>query len=87
LHTTLTAFRKQRASGLLDSTQAAPKRIRATSQQRDQNAEQTRRVMQLERENRKLARQLEQAQAIIEVQKKVSRLLELSLDAPPEKSS
>lgn len=65
LHCTLTAFRKQRAAGYLDPVV-----------KRSDHTDQTRRVMDLERENRKLKRKLEQAQAIIDVQKKVSRLLE-----------
>ncbi|GAC1405651.1 MAG: hypothetical protein NVSMB52_19440 [Chloroflexota bacterium] len=81
MHATLTAFRKQRAAGQLVSPEPSAKRIRKPSaEQRGEIAEHARRVMQLERENRKLARQLEQAQVVIEVQKKVSRLLELSLD-------
>lgn len=39
--------------------------------------------MELERENRKLRRQLEQAEVIIDIQKKVARLLEIPLDEPP----
>lgn len=69
LHCTLTAFRKQRAAGYLDPVA-----------QRSDHTDKTRRVMDLERENRRLKRKLEQAEAIIEVQKKVSRLLE-SLEA------
>lgn len=65
MHCTLTSFRRQRAAGYLDPV--AP---------RSDHSDQTRRVMDLERENRKLKRQLEQAQALIDVQKKVSRLLE-----------
>ncbi len=75
LHTTLTAFRKQRAAGYLDAPATSSKK-------QTESADQTRRVMQLERENRKLKRQLEQAEVIIDVQKKVSRLLEISLDDP-----
>jgi transposase-like protein len=76
LHATLTAFRKQRAAGYLDPVV-----------KRSDPTDQTRRVLQLERENRKLKRQLEQAEAIIDVQKKVSRLLELSFDCRDEKES
>ena len=75
-HATLTAFRKQRAAGYLD---AVVKRSDAPDQ--------SKRVMQLERENRKLKRRLEQAGAIIEVQKKVSRLLEISFESHDEKES
>ncbi len=65
MHCTLTSFRRQRAAGYLDPVA-----------QRTDHTDQTRRVMELERENRKLKRQLEQAEALIDVQKKVSRLLE-----------
>jgi hypothetical protein len=75
MHCTLTAFRKQRAGGYLDPVV-----------KRSDHTDQTRRVMQLERENRKLKRQLDQAEAIIDVQKKVSRLLE-SFDSRDQKES
>lgn len=75
LHCTLTAFRKQRASGYLDPVV-----------KRSDHTDKTRRVMELERENRKLKRELAQAQAIIDIQKKVSRLLE-AFDAEEKKES
>ena len=75
MHCTLTAFRKQRAAGYLDPVV-----------KRSDHTDQTRRLMQLERENRKLKRQLDQAEAIIDVQKKVSRLLE-SFDSRDQKES
>jgi transposase len=74
-HATLTCFRKQRSAGTLGAS-VSTKPSRGTA------VEQTRRLMELERENRKLRRQLEQAEAVIDIQKKVSRLLEISLDAP-----
>lgn len=73
-HTTLTCFRKQRAAGTLDAPAPAVKRAKTSPA-----PEQARRLLELERENRRLKRQLEQAEAIIDVQKKVSRLLEISL--------
>jgi transposase len=76
LHATLTTFRKQRAAGYLDPVV-----------KRSDHTDQTRRVMQLERENRKLKQKLEQAEAIIDVQKKVSRLLEISFDIRDQKES
>lgn len=76
MHCTLTSFRRQRAAGYLDSVV-----------KRSDHTDQTRRVMQLERENRKLKRQLEQAEAIIDVQKKVSRLLEISFESRDEKEN
>lgn len=75
MHCTLTSFRRQRAAGYLD--RVAP---------RSDHTDQTRRVMDLQRENRKLKRQLEQAQVLIDVQKKVSRLLE-AFDAQDPRES
>ena len=75
MHCTLTAFRKQRAAGYLDPVV-----------KRSDHTDKTRRVMELERENRRLKRKLEQAEAIIEVQKKVSRLLE-AFDAQDQKET
>ncbi len=90
-HATLTCFRKQRASGALDVAQPAkPKasgslsektKVAASERASGQNGvDQTRRVLDLERDVRNLKRRLEQAEAIIDIQKKVSRLLEISLD-------
>ena len=76
LHATLTAFRRQRAAGYLDPVV-----------KRSDHTDQTRRVMQLERENRKLKRQIEQAETIIDIQKKVSRLLEISFESRDEKEN
>lgn len=78
-HATLTCFRRQRAAGTLDAPQPAEKK-RAQKSPADTQA--LRRTLELERENRKLRRQLDQAEAIIEIQKKVSRLLEISLEEP-----
>ena len=75
LHCTLTAFRKQRAAGYLDAVV-----------KRSDHTDKTSRVMELERENRKLKQKLAQAEAIIDVQKKVSRLLE-AFDAQDPKES
>jgi transposase-like protein len=44
------------------------------------------RIVELERENRKLARRAERAEALVAVQKKVSELLGIQLDPPDEKS-
>ena len=85
-HTTLTCFRKQRAAGVLDSpNKAAPtarkgRAVKCAKQVAHKVPDQTRKVLELERENRKLKHRLEQAEAIIDIQKKVSRLLEGSLD-------
>ena len=78
-HATLTCFRRQRAAGTLDTPQPTEKK-RAEKSQVDPQA--LRRQMELERENRTLRRKLDQAEAIIEIQKKVSRLLEISLEDP-----
>lgn len=83
-HTTLTCFRKQRAAGTLSSPVPTPNKRRNPS---GPSAEEARRLMLLERENRQLKRRLEQAEAIIEIQKKVSRLLEISFDDPESKRS
>jgi transposase len=87
-HATLTCCRRQRASGTLD---AAPNNRSANgrtekagnTQENKRRLEETRLRMDLERENRKLRRQLEQAEMIIDIQKKVARLLEIPLDEPP----
>ena len=78
-HATLTCFRRQRAAGTLDTPQPT-ERKRAEKSPADPQA--LRRQMELERENRTLRRKLEQAEAIIDIQKKVSRLLEISLEDP-----
>jgi hypothetical protein len=78
-HASLTGFRKQRAAGTLDAPQPTEKKRAAKS---PPSSDQVRRLMDLERENRKLRRHLEQAEAIIEIQKKVSRLLEISMEDP-----
>lgn len=84
-HATLTCFRRQRAAGTLDTPQPT-ERKRAQSGQ-VVAPELVRRQMELERENRKLRRQLDQAEAIIEIQKKVSHLLEMSMEDPQISSS
>ena len=87
-HTTLTCFRKQRASGALGEPKTSRSTTPPASRKRAaaENAEgkdQAKKLMELERENRKLRRQLEQAEVIIDIQKKVARLLEIPLDEPP----
>lgn len=83
-HATLTWFRRQRAAGTLDTAQPTQKK---PAQKNLPDPAVLRRQMELERENRKLRRQLDQAEAIIEIQKKVSRLLEISLEEPDLPSS
>jgi transposase len=82
-HTTLTTFRKQRAAGTLDGPQQKSK---TTTPAAAPTPENTRRILELERQNRHLKRRLEQAEAIIDIQKKVSRLLEISL-APTQEGN
>jgi len=83
-HATLTSFRRQRASGAL--TPVRPTAKRAVSDEAVASA-QARRVLDLERENRTLRRRLTQAEAIIEVQKNVSRLLQMSLGEPERRGN
>ena len=78
-HATLTCFRRQRAAGTLEAPQPTEKK---RSEKSPADAQALRRQMELERENRALRRKLDQAEAIIEIQKKVSRLLEISLEDP-----
>lgn len=83
-HTTLTSFRRQRASGGLAPTASGSKRVTIDTARA---AMQARRVMELERENRGLRKRLSQAEAIIEVQKNVSRLLDISLGGPERRAN
>ena len=80
-HTTLTAFRKQRAAGTLDGP---PQKSQTTTPPLTKTPENARRILELERQNRHLKRRLEQAEAIIDIQKKVSRLLEIALEPNEE---
>ena len=80
-HTTLTTFRRQRAAGTLDAT---PQKGTTTTPSLAPAPENTRRILELERQNRHLKRRLEQAETIIDIQKKVSRLLEISLEPSEE---
>jgi transposase len=49
--------------------------------------ERDKRIAQLERDNAKLARRAERAEAMVEVQKKVSQLLGIALPTPEEQDS
>lgn len=73
----LTDWRRQRELGTLAAL--TPKK-----RGRPGRHPQARRVAELERENARLRRRLEQAETIIEVQKKVSALLGSSPLTPPE---
>jgi transposase-like protein len=68
----LTLWRKQRAQGILGSRRRGP-----------QSKKPDPRTLELERENRRLKKQLQRAQTIIDVQKKVSTLLGIPLKRPP----
>jgi transposase len=83
-HATLTCFRKQRAAGTLDSPEPSPKPRKNVTGKNSaaRSPEDARRLMALERENRRLKRQLAQAEVIIDLQKKLSELLGISLDEP-----
>ena len=68
----LTVWRRQRAQGILGSKRRGPKSTKPDP-----------RTLELERENRRLRKQLQRAQTIIGVQKKVSSLLGIPLKRPP----
>jgi len=68
----LTTWRKQREKGILDGL-SPRKRGRKTKEINPL----TKRVAELERENRKLEKKLKQAEIIIEFQKKISQMLNL----------
>jgi transposase len=73
---TLTDFRKQKARGVLDRKSVSgrpPKASVAESQSVKQLAAS-------ERENRRLRRELEKARMLLDLQKKVSELMGISLD-------
>ena len=74
----LSAWRQQQAEGALQGL--APKRRGRKARPKNPLS---RRVAELERDNAKLRQRLEQAEAIIEVQKKVSELLGIPLEEPP----
>ena len=72
----LSTWRKQREDGTL---RALSGKKRGRKKKKDPKS---RREKELERENRKLRRKLEQAETIIEIQKKVAALLGIPLDTP-----
>ena len=73
-YSTLNDFRKQQQEGRLE-----PRNRPSKPQKRDDQNELTR----LRRENARLQRKLEQAELIIDVQKKVSQLLGITLQTLP----
>ena len=68
----LTLWRKQRQAGTLGTKRRGPQSTRPDP-----------RTTELERENRRLKKQLARAQTVIEIQKKVSTLLGIPLKRPP----
>ena len=77
----LSAWRRQRAAGEFTGTGAKRGRKAQPKDPRDK------RIAQLEREKRRLARKLEQAETVIEIQKKVSTLLGISLKSPDDEEN
>ncbi len=73
----LTKWRRQRESGALEAL--APRKRGRKTKVADARAQ---RVAELERENERLHQRLAQAETIIEVQKKVSSLLGITLNPP-----
>lgn len=67
-YATLSKWRQQQAAGKLDGK---------ARQQQPEAKEQARQLRRLEQENARLAAQLAKAEAVIEVQKKLSALLEI----------
>jgi transposase-like protein len=75
---TLSDFRSQLAQGKLSATSDQ------TAKASPRNAAHDRQVAKLERENRRLRRDLSRATLVIDVQKKVSELLGITLAEVPE---
>lgn len=75
-YATLSKWRQQQAAGKLDGK---------ARQQQSEAKEQARQLRRLERENARLAAQLAKAEAVIEVQKKLSALLAI-VDEQDERS-
>lgn len=73
----LYAWRKQRDQGEFD-----PSAVRQRAKSKIQADESARRLKDLERENRKLRRQLARAEMISEIQKKIAGLLGIDLESP-----
>ena len=78
----LYAWRKQRDQGELD-----PSAVRQRTKNKMQAEEAARRLKELERENRKLRRQLARAELISEIQKKFAGLLGIDLESPETNES
>lgn len=78
----LVTWRRQREHGTLEAL--SPKKRGRKAQEPDPSA---RRIAELERENERLQKKLKQAETIIDVQKKVSEILQIPLTENGEKSS
>jgi transposase len=74
----LTTWRRQRQEGSLSALAPRKRGRRAVQPHPD-----TQRVAQLEREKRRLERRLKQAEALLELQKKVSEILGIALPPTP----
>jgi transposase len=73
----LYAWRKQRDAGQLD-----PRAVRKRARSKSESQVLTRRVSELERENRKLRRKLARAELISDIQKKFAGLMGIELMSP-----
>jgi transposase-like protein len=69
----LARFRKQYAAGVLTSGGPAKRKAERAEE------EHLKRILELERENRRLRRSLSQAEVLLDIQKKVSELMGISL--------
>lgn len=78
----LTTWRRQREEGTLAALKPKKRGRKAT----DPNPLATE-LVQLNRENTRLAKRLQQAELIIDVQKKISQLLGITLDNSPEQET
>ena len=80
--TNLIAWKRQLEKGTLAAL--SPRKRGPKGKRPDPSA---RRVAELERENERLKKQLRQAETIIEVQKKISEILQIPLNGNGEKNS
>ena len=74
---TLSDFRKQKARGDLDRKSGSGRAAKAAIP----DSQTLKQLASAERENRKLRRELEHAKALLDLQKKVSELMGISLEA------
>lgn len=73
---TLTDFRKQKARGDLDRKSGSGRALKASVAE----SQSVKQLAASERENRRLRRELEKARLLLDLQKKVSELMGISLD-------